>query len=183
MDFDSETKMNMELEKMEIDEYFERVDIEYIHSLYELLTSYLQNIKIVRMIDKHNKMKDSLFIKKDNKNLYRGFIRYNYIDCSNFQNLGNCLYITHIMIYPRRGDFFKPTLKKILYENDNIDSIFIEAILSDKVLQSFIDNGWNIINNSCFITKKNIKRVSFSEKTIKKVSFSEKTIKRVRFSV
>jgi hypothetical protein len=84
---------------------------------------------------------------------YRGHIQFNYLDCALFRNLGNCLYITHIIIHPRRGNFFKPTLEKILYENDNIDTVFVEAIMSDKLLQSFEDDGWIITNSSAFITK------------------------------
>lgn len=145
--------LEMEMEKMTIDEYFEEVNMKYVKSLYELLKIYLQNTKISNLKDKHYNLKTFLFTEKIDNILYRGHIRFNYMDCSKFKNLGNCLYITHIMIYPRRGNFFKSTLKKILYENDNIDTIFIEAIMSEKVLKSFEDDKWIITDNSAFITK------------------------------
>ena len=45
-------------------------------------------------------------------------------------------------------------LRRILNES-NIDSVYIESILSDKVLDSFISQGW-IKDNSNVILKKMI---------------------------
>jgi hypothetical protein len=104
-------------------------------------------------MNKNRNAKTLLFSQSVNGMLYRGFMRVVYLDCSRFKNLGKCLYITHIMISPRKGKFLNTDLKRILNDVSNIDSIYIESILSDKVLSSFIANGWTEDNNSVLLKK------------------------------
>ena len=104
------------------------------------------------MKKKHKNLKLLLFAQTINDILYRGFVKVVYMDLTRFQNLGKCLYITHVIITPRKGRILDKELKRILNDMPNLlDSVYIESILSDKVLESFVSNDWTAYNNSVFI--------------------------------
>ena len=96
-------------------------------------------------MDKSKNSKVLLFEQTVNGTLYRGYIKLVYFDANAIRlyNLGKCLYITHVIISPRKGNFLDPTLKEILQENTNkLDSIYIESIMSERVVEYFEENGW-----------------------------------------
>ena len=137
-------------EKLAVDQYFEDININETLPLYNVLFDYVTKTNISKII--HKNVKDLLFSQIENGILYRGHIRVMYLDYTWFKNLGKCLYITHVIISPRRGKFLNRDLKILLNEL-NIDSVYIESILSDKVLDSFVSNGGTKDNNSVMILK------------------------------
>ena len=137
-------------EKLAVDQYFEDININETLSLHDLLFDYVSKTNICKI--KHRNGKDLLFSQIENGILYRGHIKVMYLDYTWFKNLNKCLYITHVIISPRRGKFLNRDLKILLNEL-NIDSVYIESILSDKVLDSFVSNGWIKDNNSVMILK------------------------------
>jgi hypothetical protein len=137
-------------EKLAVDQYFEDININETLPLYNVLFDYVTKTNISKI--KHKNVKDLLFSQIENGILYRGHIRVMYLDYTWFKNLGKCLYITHVIISPRRGKFLNRDLKILLNEL-NIDSVYIESILSDKVLDSFVSNGGTKDNNSVMILK------------------------------
>jgi hypothetical protein len=77
-------------------------------------------------------MKMSLFAETIGGVRYRGHIQFNYWTCHlEIWGIG----ITHIIIHPRRGNFFKPTLERFFTRTTTYDTVFVEAIMSDKLLQ------------------------------------------------
>lgn len=139
-----------DIEKIAIDCYFDDININKVPSLNNVLLDYLSITSISSK--KYINERELLFSQTENGILYRGYIRIMYLDCSRFKNLKKCLYITHVITSPRRGKIMDRDLRRILNES-NIDSIYIESILSDKVLESFISKGW-IKDNSSVILKK-----------------------------
>lgn len=138
-----------DIEKRVVDCYFDGINIDDVQSLYNVLLNYLSTTAISSK--KYINEQELLFSQMENDILYRGYIKIMYLDCSRFKNLKKCLYITHVIISPRRGKFMDRDLRRILNES-NIDSVYIESILSDKVLDSFISQGW-IKDNSNVILK------------------------------
>jgi hypothetical protein len=166
-----------EMEKDEVESYFEDHDLDNIEPLYLVLSNYLQSTPISSMMNKDKNEETLVFKQTINGVLYRGFIKVNYLDCSRFKKLNRCLYITHVIITPRKGKILDTELKRLLNDMTNIDSIFIESILSDKVIDSFSSNGWTIDGDNAFIKKTSTggkKRKSHKKRRINK----RKTIKR-----
>lgn len=148
-------EMEKEMEKQEIDHMFQEKDISEIQPLYDVLRNFLDTTPISSMMHKHKNINLLLFAETINGVLYRGYIKAVYMDLTRLKNLGKCLYITHVIISPRKGNILDRDLKRILHDAPNVDSIFIESILSDKVLNSFVSKGWTLDNysNNVFIKK------------------------------
>jgi hypothetical protein len=83
------------MERVAINDYFRGVDANTL--VLNDLNRLREKTKISKLRDKHNNMKMSLFAETIGVR-YRGHIQFNYLDCALFRNLGNCLYITHIII-------------------------------------------------------------------------------------
>jgi hypothetical protein len=147
--FFSQMKWNMEMsdeeeiEKQAVDEYFE--DIHETLPLYNVLYDYVTTTPISKI--KHKNAQDLFFAQTENGVFYRGHIRAMYLDYTWFKNLGKCLYITHVIISPRRGQFLHRSLRQLFNELP-MDSVYIESILSQKVLDSFVSKGWTQDNNN-----------------------------------
>jgi hypothetical protein len=150
-------ELEKEQEKQYIDYMFETYgEGKEMNSFYNEIQNYLEHAKISPLMNKNSAMKELLFVQNKNNREYRGYIKLSYLNCSRFNNLDKCLYITHVAITPRGGKFLSSELKRILNDNDKLDSIYIESIQSDKVLDYYKNDGWspvNIYSNSVFIKK------------------------------
>jgi len=143
-----------EMEKEQVDMYFEGSIPSDIKPLKEVLEDYLENTPISQR--KSTNAEELIFAQTINGTLYRGYINVMYWNAGKFDRLklGNCLYITHVIISPRGGNILDQTLREVL-NNPKINSIYIEAIMSDEALASFIRKGWTAdgYNNSVFLKK------------------------------
>ena len=174
-----------EEEKSEVDSYFEANSEEEAvkKTLKEVLQEYVQTAELTtKSLDKSKNSKVLLFKQTVNGTLYRGFIKLVYFDASRLYNLGKCLYITHVIVSPRKGNFLDPTLKEILQENTNkLDSIYIESIMSERVVEYFEENGWSVVGgNNVFLKKAATggRRKKKKNKTKKNKTKKNKTKKR-----
>jgi hypothetical protein len=145
----------VEMEKDQVDMYFEGSDPSDIKTLKEVLDDYLENTPISPR--KFRNEEDLIFSQTKNGILYRGYINVMYWNAGKLLdrfNLGNCLYITHVLISPRKGNILDETLKEVL-NNPKINSIYIESIMSDEVLESFLRKGWTQAgqDNSVYLKK------------------------------
>ena len=142
------------MEKDQVDMYFEGSDLSDIKPLKEVLDDYLENTPISAR--KFANQEDLIFAQTKNGTLYRGYINVMYWNAGKFDRLklGNCLYITHVLISPRKGNILDETLKEVL-NNPKIDSIYIESIMADEVLESFLRKGWTQVGqeNSVYLKK------------------------------
>ena len=142
-----------EMEKEQVDMYFEGSKPSDIKPLKEVLDTYLESTPISQR--KFTNAEDLIFAQTINGTLYRGYINVMYWNAGKFDRLklGNCLYITHVIISPRGGNVLDPTLREVL-NNPKINSIYIEAIMSDDALASFIRKGWTADGyNNVFLKK------------------------------
>lgn len=143
----------LEMEKESIDNYFENIDEKSTESLYFTLRNYIENTTISEIKNKNRNAKTLLFSQNENNKLYRGYIRCIYLDASKLKKLGKSLYITHALIYPRKGNILDRELRRLLHDLSHIDSVYIESILDDNVVSSFESKGWNIEYSNAFIKK------------------------------
>lgn len=136
-------------EKEAMDLYFDDVEEVQLQPLYETLTAFLAN---------PSKRESELFFKQTKHGItYRGYLQlrcYRPPMRIRGSTLGNCLYITHVLISPRRGKFFEPCLRRILDETSALDSLFIEAIRSDKIVEEMQRSGWQVVGENNIFLKK-----------------------------
>lgn len=161
-----------EMEKDQVDRYFEESehDPSDIKTLKEVLDDYLEDTQISAR--KFTNEEGLIFAQTKNSTLYRGYINVMYWNAGKFDRLklGNCLYITHVVISPRKGNILDETLKEVL-NNPKINSIYIESIMADEVLESFLGKGWTQAgqDNSVYLKKTSGgKRKTHKRKTHKK---------------
>jgi len=143
-----------EMEKDQVDMYFEASEPSDIKTLKEVLDDYLENTQVSAR--KFTNEEDLIFSQTKNGTLYRGYINVMYWNFGKLDRLklGNCLYITHVIISPRKGNILDETLKEVL-NNPKINSIYIESIMADEVLESFLRKGWTQAgqDNSVYLKK------------------------------
>jgi len=143
-----------ERERDEVDMYFEESETSDIKPLKEVLDDYLERTPISAR--KYTNQEGLIFEQTKNGTLYRGYINVMYWNSGKLDRLklGNCLYITHVIISPRKGNILDETLKEVL-NNPNINSIYIESIMAEEVLQSFLRKGWTQagVDNSVYLKK------------------------------
>jgi hypothetical protein len=127
-------------------------------SMYETLVEYLAETSISQTFQRRSNAKTLLFVETVGETEFRGMMTVVYVEANDYNpvnELGECLYITHIMTSPRRGGFFKTTLRRILDDTVNLKSVYVESIMSDRVEQSFVESGWKKAGrgNSVYIIK------------------------------
>lgn len=156
--------MDQELEQEEIDLKFEeqKQTPATVPTLTEVINNYIQ--KVIATMRPHQKQNplyqsppEELLFKeqRDSEDFYKGFIDLNLRNRRIQGQTYMTLYITHVMISPRGGNILDKVLKDVLLQNEAIDAVYIEAILSDHVLDRFVAKGWTQdgYGNSVYLLK------------------------------
>jgi len=145
--------MNEDAEQQQIDAYFEGSDLSSIKPLQEALNDYLVETEVSP--NKLRNVREILFAQTVNGTLYRGFITVTFWNWNHGRvdrhRLGNCLYITHVMISPRGGNIIDVALKEL--NNPKINSIYIESIMAEEVIESFVRKGWTRDGENVYLKK------------------------------
>jgi hypothetical protein len=146
---------NLANEKCYIDLVFSDVNLADLVSLKETLKGYLEQTSLNKTFFKDKNNAELCFCQTIDGTLYRGVVQVLYWDYNRHRSkLGKCLYITHAMISPRKGNILDSTLKEIL-QDERVDSVFIEAILDERLMAKFVEKGWQADGyaNNVFIKK------------------------------
>jgi hypothetical protein len=140
---------NIEIESLDVESKFEENGNPEPGSLKDVLTTYLQSKTMPTQRIRH-RYEDLLFKQEKNGFEYRGYIRVGV----GFINNKSCLSITHVVIAPRGGDLLNPTLTEILRDSP-LQSIMIENVMSEYVIEKFIEKGWkrNDDSDSVYLVK------------------------------
>ena len=154
---------DLELEQLEIDFKFEQQQqtIATVQTLTEVINNYIAKHaqSIQRQHPLYQSQPEELLFKeqRDGQDFYRGFIDLNLRNRRIQGDFRMTLYITHVMISPRGGNILDRVLKDVLWHNEAIDAVYIEAILSDHVVDRLKAKGWTqdgYENNSVYMLRK-----------------------------
>lgn len=111
--------------------------------LLDALYNYLETAKPQLLVRNPHTL---LFSQTKGDVLYRGIITVAYVNNAKMK-MNNCLFIQNFMISPRGGNLLIPTFAELLNSTNKLSSIYVEAIMSEKVRDRFIENGWKQVGD------------------------------------